>query len=162
MLTREDAEFLIGSADDPEYRALLTCMFFTGARVSEVMALTWNSIDFARLRIRFRLAIRNVDQWRSMHPRVAEVLSRLPRNPERVFRWRHTKIGPEKPLRRLRAKTGIPFTYKMARYSFASWLADDGTSIKDIMDTCGWASANGPLGLLAYWDEWNRRIVETL
>lgn len=158
ILSRRTANYLIRSASDSEYRALLTFLFYSGARICEAMALTPDCLDYANRRVRIRLARRHIDHWRPLHPRAASALKHLPAKADKVFRWQ-CRWGPEKPLLRLRERTGVPFTYKMARYSFAWWLADEGASARDIMDACGIATIGGLMAIMPVADG---RLLRTI
>ena len=148
VLSQQTADFLIECADDPEFRVLLVFQFYTGVRISETMKLTFDRIDFENERVLIRLARRHIDQWRPLHPRVVEALKTLPRQEGRVFRWMRDTMGPDKPLKRLRARSGIHVTYKSMRYSFAYWLRGNETNLRDIMDACGWGAPHSALRIL--------------
>ena len=139
VLTRNQAEALLSRCTDSDYRAFLTLLFFSGARSREVLRLTWDRVDLAKQRVLLNLSYREIDQWRPLHRRVSEALASLPRRQARIFPW-PIKRGPDRAMRRLRRETGIYFNHRTPRYSFASWLAQEGVRTRDIMDACGWAS----------------------
>lgn len=135
-VTRHTAELLIANAEDPDLEALLTVLFYTGCRIGEAIALTWARVDMPGRRLCFDVAKADKDSWRPMHEKVFVALANLPER-RRVFRW-STSSGPRKPLKALCQKFGIRFTPHMARHSFATWLADQGVSLKDVMEAGGW------------------------
>ena len=44
-ITKEEFDKFISYADDPMYKLLFEFLFYTGARIGEVICLTWNDID---------------------------------------------------------------------------------------------------------------------
>lgn len=44
-ITKEEFDKFISVADDPTYKLLFEMLFYTGARIGEVICLTWNDID---------------------------------------------------------------------------------------------------------------------
>jgi integrase len=162
---RATAELLIATAGDartgdPELAALLAVLFFTGCRISEAVALTWDRVDLAGRRVRFDLAKNDRDHWRPLHDRAFTALAGLPRG-GRVFRWRTTS-GPRKPLSALTRRLGVHFTPHMARHSFATWLADAGAGLKDVMDAGGWSDHKSVLRYTGGDVERVRRAVDRL
>lgn len=135
-VTRHTAGLLIANADDPDLKALLAVLFYSGCRIGEAIALTWARVDMPGRRICFDVGKTDKDSWRPMHARVFVELANLPPR-KRVFRW-STTSGPRKPLNALCKRLGVHFTPHMARHSFATWLTDEGVSLKDVMDAGGW------------------------
>ena len=45
-ITKDEFDTFIGVVDDPMYKLLFEFLFYTGARIGEVICLTWNDIDF--------------------------------------------------------------------------------------------------------------------
>ena len=135
-MSRDNAEILIATAE-PQLAALLTVLFFTGCRISEAVRLTWDRVDLNGRRLCFDVTKTDEDSWRPMHDRVFEAIANLPREYDRIFRW-ETRAGPSKAIARLCAATRIRFHPHMARHSFATWLADEGVNLRDIMDAGGW------------------------
>lgn len=136
-LSRTAAETLIASADH-DLAVLLTVMFFSGSRITEAISLTWDRVDLNGQRLCFDLGKTDEDHWRPMHPRVFTALANMPNKSGRVFPWR-TRSWPSRKMTTLAKSLGITFHPHMARHSFATWLADAGTNMRDIMDAGGWS-----------------------
>lgn len=158
---RDEAEDLIAATYDPDLRALLIFLFFSGARLAEAIGLTPDRLDFERHRVRLHLGKRNIDVWRPLHRRASEALRQLPKRSDRVFRWNTTR-GAHLALRRMRKKTGHHFTFHMARHSYATWLADEGVSLRDIMDAGGWASPKSAIIYIGSDETRVRRAINRL
>ena len=135
-VSRDTAHMLIANAGDPDLRALLTLLFYAGCRIGEAITLTTNRVDLVGRRLCFDITKTDRDSWRPMHEKVFEALANLPER-KQVFRWQ-TSSGPRKPLKALCKKLRITFTPHMARHSFATWLADEGVGLKDVMEAGGW------------------------
>lgn len=155
------AETLIAECDDQDLKALLIFLFFTGARLSEALSLKPDQVDFENRRARLSMTKQGKVAWRPLHDRVLWALADLPAREDRVFRWATTR-GPDKALRRLRMKTGIYFTFHMARHSFATWLTDDGASLKDVMDAGGWKSVKSVIRYVGSNEERVRNAISRL
>lgn len=139
-VSRDVREALIAGAEDPELRLLLLVLFFTGARVSEAIRLTWDRIDLDGRRLRLDATKQDEDQWRPLHDRLIEALANRPgERAGSVFRWR-TRAGPRKSLAGLCRRLGLRFTPHQARHTFATLLVDAGASLRDVMDAGGWKS----------------------
>jgi integrase len=168
-LTAGQRDALIAAAShDAELKALLAVLFFTGARISEAIALTWDRVDLSRRVI--WLDVKKIDEEhaRPMPERLVAALANVPRtapgpvpDTARVFRWRG-RAGPRKALAHLRKATGIPFTWHMARHTFATLLVDAGANIRDVQDAGGWSSINSVTRYIARDVERLRRQVDKL
>ena len=50
----------------------------------------------------------------------------------------------------------------MARYSFATWLGDEGANLKDIMEAGGWSSAKGAIRYIGSNEDRIRHAINRL
>jgi integrase len=124
-----------------DLRRLLLIIFYTGARVSEAVNLTWENVSLGKNRIRLDVSKTGEHGWRAMHPRLRRDLA-LTEDIDRrgkVLRWK-TRWGPRKALAALVKETGLSFTPHQGRHTFATLLVDAGASLKDVMEAGGWAS----------------------
>ena len=160
-VSKEAAQLLIGNAGDSDLAALLTVLFYTGCRIGEAISLTPERVDLQNKRLCFDLSKTDEDSWRPMHPEVFLALANLPERLDRVFRWQTTS-GPRKPLRALCKRLGITVTPHMARHSFATWLADSGANMRDIMEAGGWSDHKSVLRYVGTDLERVRKVVEKL
>ena len=143
-VSRQYAEEFLSDVRDQDLKALLTLLFFSGARLGEAATLKPSSVDLVRRRILFRLGKRSVYSWRHLHDRAWSELCKLPFRTNRVFRWR-TIAGAHQALERHCSKHGVKFTFHQTRHSFATWLADGGAGMKEIMEAGGWTSVRSAI-----------------
>jgi integrase len=142
FVSEESRDVLLENAE-PGLRALLTLMFYTGARISEATALTWDRVNLKERWLVLDQKKTGTKHRRHIHDRLLEALGALPGDQAagRVFQWQ-TRFGPRKALAKLREKTGVVFTPHMARHSFATHLRKHGADLADIQEAGGWASLN--------------------
>ena len=159
-VAKDIALILIENASDPDLKALLVLLFYTGCRISEAMSLTPERVDLIGRRICFDVGKTDKDSWRPMHEEVFQALASLPQR-DRIFRWRSTS-GHKKPLKALCKKLGIRFTAHMARHSFATWLTDSGASLRDVMDAGGWSDEKSVMRYIGSNVERVRKAVDKL
>jgi integrase len=135
-MRRQDADRLLAAADG-KMRLLLVFLFAQGWRISDTLWLTWQNIDLIQATVRYHIS--KTDQWLTMplHLAVLNLLRDDPAHIGRVFPWR-SRRALYRRLRPLCASAGIAFTPHMARHSFATWLAADGASTKEIMEAGAW------------------------
>lgn len=162
-VSREIRDTLINSAADPDLRCLLTIMFYTGARISEAVSLTWDRIDLHARKLKLAVTKTGEHGWRAMPEKLFLELANRPLETRigRVTRWT-TRAGPKKALAQLRKTTGIFFTPHMARHTFATLLVDGGASLVDVKDGGGWKSLRSVERYVADNVERVRKVVEKL
>lgn len=135
-MRKEDAARLIAAAEG-KMKLLIVFLFSQGWRISDALYLKWQDIDFNEAAVRYHIS--KTDEWKTMplHLTVLRMLRGEQTQIGRVFPWRH-RSNLYRDMGVLCRKTGIFFTPHMARHSFATWLANDGVSIKEIMEAGGW------------------------
>ena len=136
-LRREDAARLIAAADG-KLKLLLVFLFTQGWRISDALRLQWQDIDLNEGAVRYHVS--KTDEWLTM-PLNLTVLDMLRAEAStqigRVFPWRgRDSLRNQQKL--LCRKSGVFFTWHMARHSFATWLAAEGATMKDIMEAGRW------------------------
>jgi integrase len=149
----------IGEADRliEEYwdRALITFLFFTGARAGEALWLDWRDVDLARAHVTFRDTKNGTDRGMPLHPRVVAALANLPHREGEVFR-RPDGLPYERPRggedhsAGTRIKTaftgacrraGIPdFHPHDCRHTWATWHYAANRDLGALMRLGGWKS----------------------
>ena len=162
-LTADQRDTLIVAAQaDPDLQALLAVMFFTAARISEAIHLTWDRVDLRGKKVCFNVTKQNEDQWRPLHDRVVVALANLPGERKgRVFRW-DTRSGPRKAIAGLIRVTGIPFSPHVARHTFGDLIIESGASLRDMMDGGGWKSEKAAMRYTSRRVDRVRRAVDKL
>lgn len=156
-MRKEDADRLIDAADG-QMKLLLVFLFSQGWRISDALRLAWQDIDLKEASVRHH--IRKTDEWLIMplHLTVVGMLGKVRKDVGRVFPWGH-RSNLYRELRPLCASVGVGFTPHRARHSFATWLANDGVSTKDIMEAGGWRD---PKSVMRYTRIDERRVRETV
>jgi integrase len=137
-LTREQAKKLLQALDeekDQTIASLVRLALFTGMRRSALLNLQWDDLDFERgfITLRGDVAKKKKTETIPMNSQARTVLDGMIRTTSPyVFPGKYS----DKPrgnisglLKRVRAKTGLPDTFRPLhglRHSFASWLASSG------------------------------------
>lgn len=160
-LSRDLAQLLIDGTNDADLKALLALLFYSGCRIGEAIAITPDRVDLQGLRICFDMSKTDRDHWRPLHKDAAQALSALPPRSDRIFRWKTTS-GPRKPLRVLCKKLGVRMTPHDARHSFATWLTEEGASLRDLMDAGGWNDVKSVMRYVGGDVERVRKVVDKL
>jgi integrase len=155
--TVEQLQAVLGAADD-DWKGVVLMGLFTGARLSDVVNMTWDAVDLPEKTIRFvprktRRKTRGKAVTVPMHPQLEAYLLNLP-SPDRgtasVFpalagRTSGGNRGLSNTFRKLLEEAGIPrelcrpskgktgravskLTFHSLRHSFTSLMANDGTS----------------------------------
>ena len=135
-LSKEDAARLI-AASDGRLRLLLVFLFSQGWRISDALRLQWQDVDLSAATVRYHVS--KTDEWLTM-PLSLTVFNALRTEPTRtgrVFPWGN-KSNLYRDLRAVCRKAEVFFTPHMARHSFATWLASEGVSAKEIMEAGAW------------------------
>jgi integrase len=135
-LRKEDAVKLIAAADG-DLKLLLIFLFAQGWRISDTLRLTWADLDLVSGTVAYRIT--KTDEWLTvpLSEAVREALRDRPPQVGRVFPWRDRR-AVSLVLQPLCQATGLPFTPHQARHSFATWLAAEGASVKEIMEAGAW------------------------
>ena len=159
-VSRAIRDTLINTASG-DLKCLLTIMFYTGARISEAISLTWERVDLQRRILQLDVTKTGEHGWRAMPEKLFLELANRGSKDGRVLGWA-TRAGPRKALATLRKATGIAFTPHMARHTFATLLVDEGANLKDVMAAGGWRSLNSVNRYVADNVERVRKVVERL
>ena len=84
-LTLDEADRLIEAASQ-HLKPMLIFLFYTGARVSEMLYLDWRQVDLQRRHVDFLVTKNGEPRGVPLHTRVVVALSNLPHREGRVFR----------------------------------------------------------------------------
>jgi site-specific recombinase XerD len=147
ILSRDEVRRLLAGARRLKTRAMLTTLYATGLRVSEVVNLTADDIDSRRMTIRVRQGKGQKDRYVMLSAKLLEVL--------RAY-WRARRPGarlfpgddPAKPLgrgvvgslcRTAARHAGItkPVSPHSLRHVFATHLLEDGVDLRTIQALLG-------------------------
>lgn len=165
VLSREEIMRLIASAKTPSARVAMALAYSAGLRVSEVVKLQIDDIMRGNGYIRIRSGKGRKDRYVPLSDLVRDLLDTyLIKYPTKRWIFRNTTGGHmhERTLQnsvivaRKRAGLSDNVTMHTLRHSFATHLAQRGTSMNNIKDLMGQSSLNtlqcylhfGPLGAL--------------
>lgn len=129
-------------AFSPTLQAIVTFAMLTGARLSEVLALTWGNVDLARRILTFR----KTKSGRVRHVLIHADLARLllielggpgdPAAPLFPPEWNSKRVSTA--FRRLARKAGLNgFRFHDLRHDFGSWLSMRGVPIRAVQTLLG-------------------------
>ncbi|GIV03991.1 MAG: site-specific integrase [Fimbriimonadales bacterium] len=159
-LSSDEISKLLEAASSDQWRTLFSTLIFTGLRISEALALTWNDIDFHDSCVLVRKSKTEAGERKVMLiPSLATVLKkhRLAQAPgtEHVFATRDGKpLSRRDALRALHAaekRAGIPkYTLHELRHTFASILISQGEAVTLIAHQMGHADPSVTLRTYAH------------
>lgn len=148
ILSPEEVMALLDALGSVKYRAVVTTLYATGLRISEVCALKPADIDSARMLIHVRCGKRGRDRFVMLSERLLQMLRlywKLERPPGIYLFCGLTKRGrvsPESVRAALKAaaqRVGLAkhVTPHVLRHSFATHLLEDGADIRTIQVLLG-------------------------
>ena len=161
-ITPEEAERLI-AASRPRLRPLVTFLLYTGCRLGEALALTWDRVDLHAHHISIFESKTQTDRPVAMHSRVLVALANLPHREGYVFPWR-TRGGIYKHWRLACRSAGLEnFTPHDCRHTFATWLRKySGQDLLGVMRAGGWRDYKSVLRYAHVTSEEIRSAVDKL
>jgi integrase len=137
----------------PVLLAIISVAMLTGARLSEILALTWGNVDLGRRVLTFRKTKSGRVRHVPMNPDLYNVLSRIAAerktddpaaplfpadwNGRRVTTAFHRIANGEKAKGRIAVKKG--FRFHDLRHDFASWLTMNGVAMRGVQTLLGHA-----------------------
>ena len=153
LLTDEQIQLLAKTAEDSLPKAgqhvsdWILAMAYSGGRMSEVLKLKWNDIDFAgkklnfrRETVKFQMNARSVDFNPKLESHLSAMLARRDQNSEWLFPSTHEKGKPIQEyghdLAKVSKAAGLPdVTSHYFRHYFISTCAKQGIAMKVVI---GW------------------------
>ena len=147
-LTPVEADRLI-EACSPHLRPLVIFLFYTGARLSEALYLSWREVDLGSQQVRFLDTKNGTDRGVPLHPRVLAELTRLVGPGGAVFRRPDSQPycdsrGSGSPI-----KTGFKGACRRAgisdfsphdcRHTWATWYYAATRDLIGLMELGGWS-----------------------
>ena len=149
VLTKEEIKKLIDSADNVKSRLIISLLYSSGLRVSELVNLKLNDLNLDEKTGWVRKGKGNKDRLFTIAANLAEKLKEYLSGKEN-FKYVFSKDKPlttrniQKIIKGLRQRTGInkKVTPHTLRHSFATHLLEQGTDIRLIQTLLGHSSLN--------------------
>ncbi|MBD3304096.1 tyrosine-type recombinase/integrase [Candidatus Woesearchaeota archaeon] len=144
VLAKKDIEMMIISTKNINHRLIIQMLYGCGFRVSELIRLKWNDIDFTRNMIHIKNAKGAKDRIVMLSPKIKKVLKKLEHEKEGlVFKTnrckKYTSRTIQKIIKNSAKKAGVNrrISPHMLRHSFATHLLERGTDIRYIQELLG-------------------------
>ena len=144
ILSKKEIESLISSTKNVNHRLIIQIGYSAGLRISEIINLKWQDIDFDRNLIHLKRAKGKKDRIVMLSLKVKESLMNLTPNKEGyVFLTnrdgKYTQRTIQKIIENAATKVGIrkSISPHTLRHSFATHLLENGTDIRYIRDLLG-------------------------
>ena len=144
ILSKEEIERLSSSTKNMNHRLIIQIGYSAGLRISEIINLRWQDIDFDRNLIHLKRAKGKKDRIVMLSLKVKDGLMNLTPNKEGcVFLTnrlgKYTQRTIQKIIENTAMKAGIrkSITPHTLRHSFATHLLENGTDIRYIRDLLG-------------------------
>ncbi len=128
-------------AASPVLRDVVIVAMTTGARLGEILSLTWGDVDTKRRLLTLRKTKSNRVRYVPIHPDLYAVLIRLEPSPDpeaRLFssEWNGSRVSMA--FKRAAKRAGLAwFRLHDCRHDFCSWLTMRGVSIRAIQKLAG-------------------------
>jgi len=152
ILSKEEIESLISATKNINHRLIIQIGYSAGLRVSEIINLKWQDIDFDRNLIHLKKAKGKKDRIVMLSLKVKDGLINLTSNKQgNIFltnrNGKYTQRAIQKIIENAAMKAGIrkKITPHTLRHSFATHLLENGTDIRYIRDLLGHSDINTTL-----------------
>lgn len=130
---------------DGEWRPIWMALLMTGCRLSEVLLLRWDQIDFREGTIRIEQGKTGVQKLSYIGPQLCVVLESVPRGIGKAYVFATTAGAARTPLQAYRAfvrtrdAAGLPnaLVIHSLRHTCASWLVASGASLRVVQSALG-------------------------
>ena len=143
VLSREDIDRLIDATDSLKYKTIISLLYGSGLRVSEVVRLDYSDISRANMHIHVRSGKNHRDRYTILSQAALDLLTEYwykAGRPTgalfigRIDRGRLSRSSVELALTKIGKKAGFPHpvTPHMLRHSFATHLLEAGTEVRAI------------------------------
>jgi site-specific recombinase XerD len=144
VLSKKEIGNMIMATKNLSHRLMIQIMYSSGLRVSEVINLKWEDIDFNRNIIHLKLAKGGKDRIVMLSPKVKKSLVMFCRKKEGLIfvsnrNKKYSLTTIEKVVSNVAKKAGVTkkVTPHSLRHSFATHLLENGTDIRYIRDLLG-------------------------
>lgn len=148
VLTKEEVKTLIESAETKKSKLIISLLYSSGLRVSELVNLKIEDINFNEKIGRVKKGKGSKERIFILSSNLSEKLKEYHKNKNYVYAFSKDKPlttrNIQKIIKNLRTKTGInkKITPHTLRHSFATHILESGTDIRLIQTLLGHASLN--------------------
>jgi integrase len=155
----------------PDAVPILRALLLTSARIGEVCDLTWSGVDLDGKRITFEMSKRRGEpKSLPITPELAEVLAALPRGVGKapVFTrpdgsaWKPSRVLTALYTARDTALLRKSLNVHSVRHTAASWMAQNGVPLIEIMETLGHSNIRQTMRYAHLLTEHLTRAVDTV
>lgn len=147
VISKERIKLMVDSCENLKHKLIIKFLYSSGLRLSKLLNLKRNDIDFDNNLILVRQGKGAKDRMTLLSPSLKNDLLKYYSNNEfktnYVFEGRngkYSKKSVQKILERLRNKIGIKIHPHMLRHSFATHLLEQGTDLRYIQELLGHSS----------------------
>lgn len=152
VISRDDIEKLIDTADNIRNKAIIALIYSSGLRVGEVCKLAPDDIYMSSMQVHVRNSKNHGDHWTILSERALELLKQYwyscPEPRDTLFvsiRKPHRPLktgGVEAMVKKVGAEAGIKLHPHVLRHSFATHLIEDDTKREYVQAMLGHRSPN--------------------
>jgi len=142
VLSKEEVMKLINGVENTQHKLVILFLYYAGLRVSEVVNIKWENLDFDRGLINLKQAKGNKDRTIFLHKKIIERLKGLNKNglifiSERGKKYSKGTIQAIVKKNAKKAGIGKRVHPHMLRHSFATHLLEAGADIRYIQELLG-------------------------
>ena len=146
-LTKEEAERLLAAIETPHARLFVTLALSTGARMSAILDLTWDRVDFVHGTIDFMPAGRHKSNKRRtvvpMNKRARVALEEAQKGAltDHVIEYGGKQVGSvKKAIAAAAHRSGVPCSPHVFRHTAGVWMAQEDVPMQKIAQVLGHTS----------------------
>ncbi|MFH1591637.1 MAG: site-specific tyrosine recombinase/integron integrase [archaeon] len=143
VLSREHIKTMISLTDNPKHRIILELLYSSGLRLSELVGLRSDDVDFSRGLIRVNSGKGGKDRFTIASKNTLDAIRILsPGLILKGMKGKYSTKSVQMVIAQSAKRAKIPFrvTPHMLRHSFATHLLEDGVDLKVIQQLLGHAS----------------------
>jgi site-specific recombinase XerD len=147
VLSKKEVEKMILLTNNLTHRAIITFLYYAGLRISELINLKSNNIDFERELIHVR-GKGEKERVVFLHPKIKQLFEFMNTGKSFIFKsnrnQKYTKRTVQQIIKNSAKKAGIRkrVTPHMLRHSFATHLLEAGADIRHIQKLLGHSSVS--------------------
>lgn len=171
ILTNEEIHILLDSISNPTHRAMISMLYGSGLRVSEVCVIQVGDLDFAHLMLKIRNSKGHKDRMTLLSDKLTDGLKTIISGRSAADFVFLTQTGKKYSIRTVQkifssalSRSGLQkrSTCHTLRHSFATHLVEDGVDIKTVKSLLGHKSIKTTMVYVKLADPVSRQITSPL